>query len=146
AAVSADGAIVAGRSGYSPARWTMADGMVGLPGGGGNPPGCVGFGSATAISADGRVIVGYCETDPGVGRSFIWTPESGLQDLQALLGNAVPGGWTLSRATGISADGFTIVGYEYVNRESRGWVVRFPRPPCWTGDMNCDGVFDALDL
>ena len=74
-----------------------------------------GFSSiANAVSSDGSVVVGQGLTALG-GEAFIWDAVNGIQNLQAVLEGQFGlslslAGWTLSSATGISADGLTIVG------------------------------------
>lgn len=64
-----------------------------------------GFSSgASAISADGRVVVGDATSSAG-GQAFRWTAEEGMVGLGDL-----PGGTFSSAAFGVSADGSVIVG------------------------------------
>jgi probable HAF family extracellular repeat protein len=99
-AVSGDGAVVAGFSGpiNDAFRWTVADGMLSL--------GTLGAGYSIArdCNTDGTVVVGE-STGAADDHAFRWTPATGLQDL-----GTMPGG-TSSHATGVSADGSTVVGY-----------------------------------
>jgi probable HAF family extracellular repeat protein len=60
--------------------------------------------SASAVSTDGRVVVGLVNIK-GVSFPFSWTDGEGL----ALLGD-LPGGWTEGIAYGVNADGTVIVG------------------------------------
>lgn len=98
--VSGDGSVVVGLAWYCPGaegfRWTKQDGMVGL----GYPIGA--SSRATAISADGSMIVGFYE-DPvqGFRRPVRWI--SGSTDL--FLGRDVPG-----EAIAVSSNGSRIVG------------------------------------
>lgn len=145
-AVSADGAVIVGTesdnrtgpSGWSEAfRWTEGGGVVGL----GYLPGGLEQTEAFAVSADGSVIVGRGSVGyapPGDGFSqaiyeaFIWTPDEGLRNLRDLL-IAECGldlrGWTLASATGVSADGRTIVGTG-VDPEgnTEAWMAVIPEP------------------
>ncbi len=104
--VSDDGEIVVGRS-HSDTHptaepseafiWTPVNGMVGL---GGNIP----ITQATAVSADGFVVVGdIIDGDTGLTEAFRWTMEEGLVGLGAL--NA--GG---SAARDVSFEGNSVVG------------------------------------
>jgi probable HAF family extracellular repeat protein len=68
--------------------------MVGL----GDLPGGVFESTATAVSADGSVIVGTGASASG-NQAFRWTGGGGMQGLGAL-----PGGVFLSGAYGVSAD------------------------------------------
>ena len=76
---------------------------------------------ALAVSADGSVIVGYVQNNAGFDeqKAFIWDQEHGMRLLQDVLEDdfgldlsdwklAEP--WASWKATGISADGATIVG------------------------------------
>src|ERR1017187_3755248 len=108
AAVSADGSVVVGTSssGVQAFRWTAGSGMVGLGGG-----------SAPAVSGDGSIVVG-----PG----FRWTAGSGMQSLWAVLvtnGLDSSGPAPDMSASGISADGNTIVG----TSSEYGFVATLPR-------------------
>jgi probable HAF family extracellular repeat protein len=78
-------------------------GMVGL----GDLPDSYFSSSATGVSADGQVIVGYGSSVPsGTGwEAFRWTPTNGMQALGDLAGGNFD-----SRAWGVSADGSVIVG------------------------------------
>jgi probable HAF family extracellular repeat protein len=99
-AVSGDGAVVAGFSDpvNTAFRWTDAGGMFSL----GNPG--AGYSIAYDCNADGTALVGDITAGPG-DHAFRWSPQEGLQDL-----GTIPGG-TISHATGVSADGSTVVGY-----------------------------------
>src|ERR1017187_6116104 len=96
AGVSADGSVIVGTTGGQAFRWTAGSGMVGLGGG-----------SATAVSGDGSIVV--------CNQAFRWTAGSGMQSLRDVL---VTNGLNLDPAelliaSGISADGNTIVGSDY---------------------------------
>jgi len=106
--ISADGnTIVAGRTGAdgnsNPAMWQQATGWVDL----GHPAeGCVldgSWGDAWGVSGDGSVVVGLAWYCPGA-EGFQWTKQGGI------VGLGHPAGAS-SRATTISADGSTIVGF-----------------------------------
>src|ERR1017187_8396064 len=111
--VSADGSVVVGTSsstsGEQAFRWTAGSGMVGL----GYLPGTTNSGAA-AVSGDGSVVVGTSYTASG-NQAFRWTAGSGMQSLRDVL---VTNGLNLDPAdvqiaSGISADGNTIVGTDY---------------------------------
>jgi probable HAF family extracellular repeat protein len=130
--VSADGSIVVGDSvvSYSPSlgitreafRWTAATGMVGL---GNLPSETDSF--AGAITPDGSIIVGASGLS-----TFIWTSSTGMLNLTDILAShGVTGfeGWQLRGATGISADGRTIIGTGNDPAGNiEGWVVTIPEP------------------
>jgi probable HAF family extracellular repeat protein len=141
--VSSDGSIVVGRVSIAqpdPAegqdmafRWTEATGMVGL----GDLPGGRVTSTAHATSADGSVIVGTGETffEEGVGatnEAFFWTAQSGMLNLRdALISSGATGldGWLLTEASGVSADGLTIVGTATdPNGVSQAFVATIPEP------------------
>ena len=109
---SADMSVVVGlgysASGEEAFRWTESGGMVGL---GDLPGGDFGSG-ASSVSGDGSIIVGFGTSTSGK-EAFVWDEANGMQVLAQVLSNQGIdiSGWTLSSATGISADGSTIVGY-----------------------------------
>ncbi len=91
--VTPDGSVVVGYSsvnyGFAPFRWTQATGMVALEGNGG----------ASAISRDGRVIVGSANSN-----AVRWT-DFGMETLYQSQGG------TRSSAVACSADGKVVVGF-----------------------------------
>lgn len=110
--VSADGLVVVGESltasGLEAFRWTQPGGMVGL----GDLPGGRFWGVAHGTSADGSVVVGQSESASG-NEAFIWDAVHGMRSVRDLLTNEYGldlAGWSLTDATGVSADGRTIVG------------------------------------
>ncbi|MCP4248495.1 MAG: PEP-CTERM sorting domain-containing protein [bacterium] len=114
-ATSADGSIVVGISasgfGWEAFSWTAAGGMVGL---GVLPDGNSFQGDKTmATSADGSVVVGG-SLRSDTGEAFIWDADRGMRSLQDVLIDDLGldlGGFTqLTDASGISADGMTVVG------------------------------------
>ena len=112
-AISADGTTIVGLAAdtsssnfYSqPMYWTAATGMVGLgflPGGDNRT---YGGSAASAVSANGSVIVGSAVADSsGNQHAFRWTQATGMQDLGTLSG----GVW--SYAVSVSADGTIVAG------------------------------------
>lgn len=141
-AISSDGrVIVGGALGPNGAdnpgfRWTADTGMVPIPG----------ALAPRAVSSDGSVIVGQNAS----GDAFYWTEASGaknLRDLLALSYGLDLNHWLLKDATGVSADGRTIVGMAehysdsaYLGQDA--WIAHLPEP----ADFNGDGVVDASDL
>jgi probable HAF family extracellular repeat protein len=112
-AVSQDGEVVVGEatiiSGEAHAfRWTQAGGIVDLGTLGGLTSGAFG------VSADGSVVVGSSRVANAAGyRAFRWTAAGGMQPVSAWLaasGVALPAGYVLRDAKGVSADGSVIVG------------------------------------
>lgn len=111
-AVSGDGLAIVGQSasasGLEAFRWTAPTGPVGL----GDVPGGGFASTANAVTYDGSVIVGLGSAPSGTVAS-IWDSAHGMRDLNAVLQSDYHlnlGGALLYEATGISADGQTIVG------------------------------------
>jgi probable HAF family extracellular repeat protein len=68
------------------------------------------------VSNDGSVVVGYYKiTLTNAEHAFIWDQAHGMRDLQLVLEQQGSSGellqWSLQRATDVSADGNTLVGY-----------------------------------
>jgi len=82
--------------------------------------------SAWGVSADGSVVVGTSGS-----RAFIWTLPTGMVDLGTYLaGLGIDlGGWTLTEAKSISADGRTIVGNGFSPLTGGAWIATIPAPP-----------------
>jgi len=128
-AISADGSTVVGWSYSGPEseafRWTEAEGMVGL----GSLPGGNGYSEASAVSADGSIVIGRSNSASG-DEAFIWDADNGMRSLRDLLvpevGPALDG-WALTYATGISADGTVIVGYDGA-LSHRAWMAVLDPP------------------
>jgi uncharacterized membrane protein len=117
--------------------------MIGL----GDLPGDSLFSHASAVAGDGSVIVGYSYTDLAGGRAFIWDATRGMRQLHAVLLNAGldVAGWTLSEATGISADGRTIVGTGIDPKGQRqGWMVVLG--DACPADFNADHAVNSQDF
>jgi probable HAF family extracellular repeat protein len=110
--ISANGLVIVGQStslsakesfpsGQEAFRWSAEGGMVAL----GDIPGGDFFSSASDVSADGDVVVGYGRPGQGVQSAFRWTSTTGLVQLSDLAGGDVYGG-----ASAVSADGNVAVG------------------------------------
>lgn len=150
--VSDDGLVVVGQSssasGPQAFRWGAGPGMVGL----GDLPGGAFNSLARDTNGDGSVVVGRARDATG-DVAFIWTAETGIRNLKDELlaqGYILVNMWTLREATGISADGKTIVGWGIDPAgKTRGWMVLNYgdgvdlSPP---GDMNGDALVNAADL
>lgn len=114
-AVSADGSTIVGYS-FTPAGpfptqatlWT-ASGPVSL----GQLPGFEFTSQAYGVSADGSVVVGVAAPEQNFfsQTAFVWDSVNGMRSVQDLLGSAVPAGWRLLVATGVSDDGKTVAGF-----------------------------------
>ena len=112
-----------------------------------------GSGSATAVSADGRVMVGFNDC-LGPNRAFIWDPVNGYRLIEDILSAAgtLPAGYSLTIATGISADGTIVVGNGVgPGFTPRGWIAVIPRTdgsncPACPADFDDNGGIDGADL
>lgn len=109
-AISADGAVIVGASGHATEeafRWTELNGMMGL----GFLPGD-NRSVANAVNGDGSVVVGYSSNGGGDNRAFYWTTSDSMRSLADVLTAAGVnlGGWELTFAMGVSADGSIVVG------------------------------------
>lgn len=153
-AVSADGRFVVGTAAGVTAReafrFEAATGMLSL----GSLPGGALSSVANAVSADGNAIAGSATVlDPATGvatpHAFVWTPEQGMRRLAELLADLQVdlAGLRLETATGITADGFTIVGSgANAAGQQQAWIARLAPPaPEPVPDLDADGVFDASD-
>ena len=132
-AISADGSAVVGSSesgnGREAFRWTAAGGMEGL--------GDIDsirvhyfFSEAYDVSGDGRVVVGmgYAENY----EAFVWTAAGGIQSLAELLTQDYGldlAGRHLTRAVGVSDDGFTFSGTGVnPSGKTEAWIATIPEP------------------
>lgn len=125
--VSANGSVVVGFSesalGDETFRWENGR-MVGL----GDLPGGIFWSKAYGVSADGSVVVGWGSSVSGQ-EAFIWDADNGMRSLKDILVNDCGldlTGWSLTSATGISADGLTIVGWGGGPRGMEGWIATIP--------------------
>lgn len=150
--ISANGTWVVGTSSYNAFRWSAATGMQSL-----GAIGVAGFGNAgyaTAVSADGKVVVGWSGTNFINSQAFIWregmTNVEKLQDY--LLNNGVTTAYSqwqvLKFASDISADGRYVVGWgTNINNQSEGFRIELPvfLPQAYcTGKVNSQGCTPAI--
>jgi len=150
--ISADGTWVVGTSAYNAFRWSAATGMQSL-----GAIGAAGFGNsgyATAVSADGKVVVGWSGTNVLNSQAFIWregmTNVEKLQDY--LLNNGVSAAYSqwqvLKLASDISADGRFVVGWGTNSaNQSEGFRIELPvfQPQVYcTGKVNSQGCTPAI--
>jgi probable HAF family extracellular repeat protein len=134
--VSADGSVIVGSgdsaAGYEAFRWTAAGGLKSL----GDLPGGSVASEAMAVSADGSIVVGHGTTDAGP-EAFIWDVTHGMRNLRQVLVDDYGynmTGWQLVDATGISADGRTIVGWgANPSGEGESYMIHLPRVITWNG-------------
>jgi uncharacterized membrane protein len=128
--ITPDGSVIVG-NGPGAFRWTQAGGVQPL----GGFEDVYDTKRATGVSADGSVIVGGADGDVSGQNSFeafIWDPLHGARRLETVLTELGVDlhGWELTEATGISADGLTIVGVGLAPGATRfqPWVVTIPEP------------------
>jgi uncharacterized membrane protein len=111
-AVSQNGNVIVGSSGGQAVRWVNGAAPVSL--------GLAG--TAYGVNADGSVIVGR------TGSAFVWrssaTPQLQLLADVLLSAGANLSGWTLEHASGVSADGSTVVGYGTHDGVREGFIAR----------------------
>lgn len=91
--------------------WSEETGMMGL----GSLPFRPNGSGSTAVTDDGRLVVGGAYDQYGVGHAFIWTPESGMRDLIDVLTNVYGlgdevAGWNRLSVGSLSADGRYLSG------------------------------------
>ena len=124
-AVSADGSTIVGQGDTQAFRWTSSSGMVALGLLAGDTTS-----DALAASSDGSTIVGWSKNTTTT-RASIWDSKNGMRSLQQVLtGLGLDlSGWTLEEATGVSADGETIVGFGLDPQgATEAWVAVIPEP------------------
>ncbi|HEX3440136.1 MAG TPA: autotransporter domain-containing protein [Pseudolabrys sp.] len=130
--VSSDGSVVVG---YGSTAASSAEAFRWVNGGGGMsglgflPGGSTSY--ANAVSANGLVVVGYGDSTaagPGNVEAFRWTQSTGMESIKGLLSASGVNmtGWSLFRATGVSADGSVIVGDgSGPSNNDEAWLARF---------------------
>ncbi len=153
-AISADGTTAVGSSSVSGAStlataWSLglgnsaADALDGVAS-------AAGSSSASAVNAAGTVAVGSSYFG-GSEFAFVWDQVNGVRDLKSVLETDFDldlTGWELSRATGVSADGLTIVGNGRLNGVDQAWIARMTveTTAVLLGDCNLDGVVNFSDV
>jgi len=119
-------------------RWTQSEGMIPI---GDIPGGAPGGSTATDVSADGSVIIGYGESEIG-SEAFRWIAATGIRSIRELLLaegiDTLAIGWTLGQANGISADGRIIVGTGVGpgSTNPQAWLVELPVPEPSSGVLS----------
>jgi uncharacterized membrane protein len=144
--VSPDGRTVVGAADYGingihAVRWHSA----GAPEDLGAFPGS-GDTQALAVSADGRITVGYYQIS-GFSRAFLSSPQTGIVDLtQFLTSRGVDlQGWSLETCTTITPDGNWLIGSASNPPNGVPWRAHIPGLLCYA---NCDASTSnpALDV
>lgn len=147
--ISGNGLVIVGDSesenGIEATKWVDGQPVAlgDLPGGDFNS-------SANDASEDGSVIVGYgtSATSGFLGEAVYWDA-SGVHSIRDLLVAAGVDmtGWTLQVATGVSADGRTIVGNGTdPEGNPQGWIVVLGETTACAADFNNDGDVNPDDL
>jgi probable HAF family extracellular repeat protein len=111
---------------YHAFRWTPAGGLEDL----GVTTGTQS--TATAISANGKVVVGYATDPNNYFRAFRWTASTGMRDLGTL-------GGPESYALAVNEDGTVIVGTSLTTGETSSSVCFV-----WTEKTGMQNLLDAL--
>lgn len=169
--VTKDGTIVVGQSTVNAlvnetvtnvgraVRWTQAAGIQDLGVLSGHT-----YSVALAVSDDGNTVVGISSPSPlpnntaggrftygADARAFLWTPASGMQDLNQLLTTAGVSldGQKILAATSVTPDGKWIGGAVTHAALAAGQTTpifaSLTAPPTLPGDYNGDGRVDAVD-
>ena len=96
------------------------------------------YSTANDVSADGSTVVGKSSVGYTSGPSpepiyeaFVWDSANGMRELDDTLTGLGLNltGWSLDEATGISADGNTIVGWGMnPNGQREAWLATVPEP------------------
>jgi uncharacterized membrane protein len=124
-----DAAVIVGEatsaSGIEAFRWTAAGGMAGL----GDLSGGDFHSMAFDVSGNGAIVVGTATTSQGL-EAFVWDAAHGMRSVREVLiaaGVTSVESWRLTEATGISADGRTLIGNgTHPSGHTEGWVARMP--------------------
>ena len=134
-AVSADGSVIVGfmrNSDVSESfRWGSTIDRLGQMPFGWGASFIYPFNEATGVSGNGAVVIGFGAIDSRI-EPFVWNETSGFQILRDILlagGAALPDGFVLYAANGISADGNTIVGQgQHADGRWEAWLAQLDGP------------------
>jgi probable HAF family extracellular repeat protein len=111
---SADGSVIVGQAtrndgrGWEAYRWTADSGIVGLGDLNGDPE--FQSSTATAVSSNGAVVVGYADAPNSFDQAFRWTQATGMIGLGAF---QTPFGIGGSQALAVNTDGSVIAGWSF---------------------------------
>lgn len=82
---------------------------------------------ARSISDDGQTVVGFSRGSVADSdRAFLWHPDTGMIDLEALVSSQLPTGFRLIEARGVSGDGTLVVGWGVLDGVQEAWAIRIP--------------------
>ena len=165
-AINGDGSVIVGSTEnipaarMNPARWDwngteyVPTDLGVLPG---TPQTFIARAWATSVTDDGSMIVGvnrFQNQGPlSIATGFVWTQEDGIRDVVDVMaehGVALPPG-SMVVSLEVSADGSTLGGIARNTLETAfldywSFVFRFTPLPSCDGDVNADGVVNALDF
>lgn len=127
--ISADGATLAGITGYDGFRWTEAGGYVPLERLASSLPSDKTF--PNAIAAKGQLIFGGVgDAFSGLPVAFVWTAAAGsrsLQDLVVANGLSIPDGYALTNVLAASTDGTIVLGVVTTEaQQTKSFVLELP--------------------
>jgi len=108
-----------------------------------------GLATVLSMTPDGSIVVGYNRFNGFGDTGFIWTAESGMEDIQSWLidrGVIIPSNLNISSVTSISADGSIMagIGLSTLNGTPIGFMIN-TSPPC-LADLDENGVLDFFDV
>lgn len=112
-------------------------------------PGTVNTAAVRSMTPDGSIIVGYNEYNNAAVSGFIWTAESGMEDIVDWLtdrGVVIPSFLYILDVTAISADGTIIAGIGVNNANGAPIGFRIDTAPPCPADINEDGSLDFFDV
>lgn len=112
-------------------------------------PGTLNTAIVRSMTPDGSIMVGYNEYNNANVSGFIWTAESGMEDIEDWLtdrGVVIPTFLNILDVTSISHDGTIIagIGASTNNGSPIGFVINMA-PPCHA-DLNDDDELDFFDI
>ncbi|MDF1810555.1 MAG: GC-type dockerin domain-anchored protein [Phycisphaerales bacterium] len=112
-------------------------------------PGTTNTALVRSMTPDGSIIVGYNEYNNFNVSGFIWTEDSGMEEIEDWLtdrGVVIPSNLNILDVTSISADGNVIagIGASTFDGSPIGYIINMT-PPC-LADMNDDGSLNFFDV
>tara|TARA_R110002072_G_scaffold42064_10_gene117872 strand:- start:1028 stop:2308 length:1281 start_codon:yes stop_codon:yes gene_type:complete len=111
-----------------------------------------GIATVLSMTPDGSVVVGYNQFNRFSATGFIWTAESGMEDIETWLidrGIDIPSNLDINSLTSISADGTIMagIGIDVFDGSPIGFMIN-TQPPCLAdrADLDGNGVLDFFDV